>query len=129
MFAKWSRNFLQETGRIWSNVFYCSCKSSCSPTWPITFFTRQGSSFVFPVRLFLFSHILSNFCFKELIPFLEAHWDALTTQPKRTKQTWHLSITKSLVWFYFNNLFLIFSSYIFFLILLLPRLTCTDPRR
>jgi len=30
---------------------------------------------------------------KEIIPFLDMHWDAITTQSRRVTQTWHATVS------------------------------------
>jgi Set1/Ash2 histone methyltransferase complex subunit ASH2 len=34
---------------------------------------------------------------KEIIPFIEANWDILTTMPRRIKQTWHNTVGKTML--------------------------------
>jgi hypothetical protein len=31
---------------------------------------------------------------KEIIPFIEAHWDGMTTTPRRVTQSWHLTVSE-----------------------------------
>ncbi|KAL1459493.1 hypothetical protein WDU94_011469 [Cyamophila willieti] len=33
---------------------------------------------------------------KEIIPFIEAHWDGMTTTPRRVTQSWHMTILRAL---------------------------------
>lgn len=33
---------------------------------------------------------------KEIIPFIDTHWELLTTAPRKTRSTWHVSINKAL---------------------------------
>ena len=33
---------------------------------------------------------------KEIIPFIETHWDTLTTMPRRVKNTWHTTVLKTM---------------------------------
>lgn len=30
---------------------------------------------------------------KEIIPFIEAHWDGMTTTPRRVTQSWHMTVS------------------------------------
>ncbi|CAH2015502.1 unnamed protein product [Acanthoscelides obtectus] len=34
---------------------------------------------------------------KEIIPYLEYHWEALTTTPRRVTTSWHVTVTKALI--------------------------------
>lgn len=34
---------------------------------------------------------------KEIIPYLEYHWEALTTTSRRVTQSWHMTVTKALI--------------------------------
>lgn len=37
-------------------------------------------------------------CLQEIIPFIDKQWENLTTQTRRTKQTWHATVAKTLVY-------------------------------
>lgn len=34
---------------------------------------------------------------KEIIPYIEYHWEALTTTSRRVTQSWHVTVTKALI--------------------------------
>lgn len=34
---------------------------------------------------------------KEIIPYIEFHWEALTTTSRRVTQSWHITVTKALI--------------------------------
>lgn len=34
---------------------------------------------------------------KEIIPYIEYHWEALTTTSRRVTQSWHITVTKALI--------------------------------
>jgi len=41
--------------------------------------------------------ILSALLLQEIIPFIEKHWENMTTMPRRVKHTWHNTVNKTLV--------------------------------
>lgn len=43
-------------------------------------------------------------CLQEIIPFIDKQWENLTTQTRRTKQTWHATVAKTLVYTQFHSL-------------------------
>ena len=34
---------------------------------------------------------------KDIIPYIDKHWESLTTMPRRIKLTWHNTIVKTMV--------------------------------
>lgn len=42
-------------------------------------------------------------CLQEIIPFIDKQWENLTTQTRRTKQTWHATVAKTLVYTQFHS--------------------------
>ena len=36
-------------------------------------------------------------CYQEIIPYIDEHWEQLTTATRRVKHTWHSSIAKTMV--------------------------------
>lgn len=34
---------------------------------------------------------------REIIPYIEHHWEALTTTSRRVTQSWHVTVTKALI--------------------------------
>lgn len=42
-------------------------------------------------------------CLQEIIPFIDKQWENLTTQTRRTKQTWHATVAKTLVYTQFYS--------------------------
>lgn len=42
-------------------------------------------------------------CLQEIIPFIDKQWENLTTQTRRTKQTWHATVAKTLVHTQFHS--------------------------
>jgi Set1/Ash2 histone methyltransferase complex subunit ASH2 len=37
------------------------------------------------------------FILKDIIPFIDKNWEALTSAPRRVKSTWHATISRSMV--------------------------------
>ena len=93
-----------ETGPIipFMNAYAFHCKV-CSPT-GCEGFLKKTASFVQMLQSTLANLIHQNkeeglFSFskdKDVIPFIENKWEALTLAPRKTKSTWHATVTKTL---------------------------------
>lgn len=40
---------------------------------------------------------------RDIIPFLEQNWEALTTAARRSTQSWHTTVSIVLIFFHYNN--------------------------